>query len=263
MKPVLLLILSLLSIQNAMAVQENTSLNENLYFNANQLYFNGEFDAALNSYQTIINQFDLNSLFVSKLCGDVFYNMGNCYYRLDQKGRAILNYERAKVFLPRDDDLNYNLNYVKESIVDDVVAKENILSGIFFWVNLFTVKEILFVFSGVNFFLFLFLSLRMFYKTELNFYLAVFFLIAWLFSSGFLGLKVFQTKYDDRVVVVDTEVSVYAGPDKKDTLLFKLHEGTIALSERTEYGFSLIRIHDNKRGWVPLSSIEKIILGGN
>ena len=259
MKQFLFLMLSFLSIQNAMAVQENTSLNENLYFNANRLYFNGEFDAALNIYDTIINQFDLNSLFVSKLCGEVLYNMGNCFYRLDQKGRAILNYERAKNFLPRDDDLNYNLNYVKENVVDDVVLKENLVSGIFFWVKLFTVKEILFVLSGVNFFLFLFLGLRLFYKTELNFYLTVFFLILWMSLMGFFVLKVFQLKHDDRVVIVDKEVSVFAGPDKKDTLLFKLHEGTIVLSERTEYGFSLIRIRDNKRGWVPLSSIEKII----
>ena len=54
--------------------------------------------------------------------------MGNCFYRLGQIGRSILNYERAKMFLPRDADLNYNMSLVKDKVVDDVVIKENIIS---------------------------------------------------------------------------------------------------------------------------------------
>jgi len=260
MKRCLLWILFLLLTRNAAADYENILLDENLYFKANRLYFNGEFDKALKNYESIMNQFNPKPLFVSNLYGEIFYNMGNCFYRSGQNGRAILNYERAKFFLPRDADLNYNLNFVKENVVDDVVVKENMISGIFFWVKSFTLKEILFVFLCINFFWFLFLGLRLFYKTEWIFYWLTFFFILWLICVGSLCLKVFQVKYDNRVVIIDKEVNVLAGPDHKDTLLFKLHEGTIALFERKEYGFLLIRIQDNKRGWVPLSSTEKISL---
>lgn len=261
MKRYFLLMLFFFLTNNAVADNyENPSSGNNLFFKANQYYFKGEFDKALENYELIINRFDFKSLFVSNKCGEVFYNMGNCFYRLGQTGRSILNYERAKMFLPRDADLNYNMSLVKDKVVDDVVIKENIISGIFFWVKSFTVKEIFFVFSFVNFFLFLFFGIRLFYKSEWTFYGLVFFLILWLICAGSLCLKICQIKYDDRVVIIDKEVDVLAGPDYKETLLFKLHEGTIAMFERKEYGFVLIRIQDNKRGWVPLTSTKNISL---
>ena len=54
------------------------------------------------------------------------------------------------------------------------------------------------------------------------------------------------------------KMEVLAGPDKEDTLLFKIHEGTMAYQERHESGFSLIRLPNSKRGWLVSSAIEAV-----
>jgi hypothetical protein len=61
-------------------------------------------------------------------------------------------------------------------------------------------------------------------------------------------------------VILVEENDVLAGPDSGDTVLFKLHEGAIIQQERTEDGWSLIRISGGKRGWVKSADIEKVLL---
>ena len=72
-----------------------------------------------------------------------------------------------------------------------------------------------------------------------------------------------ETTFDDRAVILEKEVNVLAGPDQEDTLLFKVHEGTMAYHERNESGFSLIRLPDGKRGWLISSAIEAIMPATN
>jgi hypothetical protein len=43
-----------------------------------------------------------------------------------------------------------------------------------------------------------------------------------------------------------------------DTALFTLHEGAIVSAERSEDGWSLVRLPDEKRGWLRYDAIESI-----
>ena len=74
-------------------------------------------------------------------------------------------------------------------------------------------------------------------------------------------MKSYQIRSDSRAVVLDKEIGVYAGPDASDTILFKLHQGTIVHYERTGDGWSLIRLSDEKRGWVQARTVELINSG--
>ncbi|MDE5665598.1 MAG: tetratricopeptide repeat protein [Duncaniella sp.] len=46
------------------------------------------------------------------------YNLGNCYYRLGEMGKAILAYERALRFDPTFDDAKTNLEFINSKITD-------------------------------------------------------------------------------------------------------------------------------------------------
>ena len=230
---------------------------DNLFFKANRFYFNGEFEAAVKAYESILKNYKSKFLFCSESCGELFYNTGNCYFRLGKKGKAVLNYERARLFMPRDDDLKYNIKYLQGMSEDNISQKENIISDIF-GVNFFSRTEIAVLFCSINFLLFLFLSIRIFFKTEWTFYLVNIFLIFWILSGISFCIMLKETTFDDRTVILEKEVNVMAGPDQKDTLLFKVHEGTIAYYERNESGFSLIRLPDGKRGWLISSAIEAV-----
>ena len=59
-------------------------------------------------------------------------------------------------------------------------------------------------------------------------------------------------------MILQKEVNILAGPEVNDTVLFKLHEGTVVYQERSEDGWSLVRLPDKKRGWVKSKAIGLI-----
>ena len=75
------------------------------FFHANSLYAQGRYAAAVEAYEAVL-QFGLAS-------GNVYFNLGNAYFKAGQAGRAILNYERARRFLPSDPDVAANLQFVR------------------------------------------------------------------------------------------------------------------------------------------------------
>ncbi|MCD6380452.1 hypothetical protein J7M07_08435 [bacterium] len=56
--------------------------------------------------------------------GRIYYNIGNAYFRLDDLGRAILNYKRAALYIPNDDNLRRNLEYARGRRKNKVEEKE-------------------------------------------------------------------------------------------------------------------------------------------
>jgi tetratricopeptide (TPR) repeat protein len=223
---------------------------EELYFKANQYYKEGKFENALNTYNEVLEN--------GRTGGDLFYNMGNTCYRLNLIGHAILYYERARNFLPRDPDLDYNLRYVKKLKKDAAEDPSDIFSGIFFWTRSLTLAETFLLFSIVNIFLWASFILRIYLKKEWTYYLPIILLVAWFVTGLSFGLKYYSTNNDNRAVVLTETADVLSGPDPGDTLLFQLHSGTVVTQEREEDDWKLIRLPDNKRGWIQSNAVEKI-----
>jgi hypothetical protein len=194
--------------------------------------------------------------------GHLLYNLGNAAFRLNQYGRAILCYERARLLLPRDADLRFNLAHAREQIRDVIPAPESALGTAFFWLGSLTLAELFWCFALANVLFWGLLAVRLFRRTEWTTSLALLLLAAWLLTGLSFGLKWQQSWGDDRAVILQAEVNVLAGPDSRDTLLFKLHEGTIVHQERSEGGWTLVRLADDRRGWLRAESLERVIPAG-
>jgi hypothetical protein len=119
-------------------------------------------------------------------------------------------------------------------------------------------SEVFWGFAILNIMLWAVLLLRLLRQSEWTYYSSLVLLIFWLIASASFGLKWSQVGSDDRAVILDQEVSILAGPDTKDTVLFKLHAGSIVHHERAEDGWSLVHLPDKKRGWVKTESIARI-----
>jgi len=67
--------------------------------------------------------------------GKLYYNIGNVYFRLDDLGRAIVNYRRAEQLIPDDPNLRQNLDYALGKRQDRIEPKqeEELLRTLFFW----------------------------------------------------------------------------------------------------------------------------------
>ncbi|MDY6933055.1 MAG: tetratricopeptide repeat protein [Spirochaetota bacterium] len=223
---------------------------EDLIINANQLYKEGNYSDAVERYSKAINLKHTN--------GHLYYNLGNAYFRMNQLGYAILNYERARLLMPRDADLDYNLRYVRQQARDMIEKRVGFFSSTFFWLRSVTLKEIFWIFVIINIAFWSILIFRLFYKQEWIYYLMIISLVTWIISGTSFACKYYVIQTDNRAVVIGEEVNVLSGPDAGDTILFKLHSGTIVNIERDEDGWKLVCLQDNKRGWIQTEFVESI-----
>lgn len=223
---------------------------EELFFTANQTFKQGYYQDAIDGYERLVRGGHEN--------GHIYYNLGNGYFRLNRLGHAILNYERARLLMPRDADLNFNLSHARDQILDAIPESQGFSQMAFFWLDSLSLHELFWSFTVLNALFWGVLLTRQFHRSEWNYYLSLILVVLWLIWGISFGLKWHQMGTDDRAVILEQEVNILAGPDIQDTVLFKLHEGTIVHQERSEDGWSLIRLPDKKRGWIKAEAVERI-----
>ena len=223
---------------------------DNLLQEADRAYRAGQFQAAYDGYERLLR--------AGGETGHLWYNLGNAAFRLNQTGRAILYYERARALLPRDADLRFNLSHAREQLRDDIPAAEGFVGAAFFWLGSLTLAELFWCFAAANALFWGIMTARLFSRAEWTYSLLFLLLVFWVLAGSSFGIKWHQVRNDDRAVVLQTEVSVFAGPDSRDTVLFKLHEGATVRIERSEAGWSLARLPDGRRGWLRTEAAERI-----
>ena len=85
---------------------------DTLIAKANQAYNQGLYDSAINLYTAVLNE-GLESY-------ELYYNLGNAFFKNNQLPSAILYYEKAKKIAPNNDDVNFNLSIANSMIVDKI-----------------------------------------------------------------------------------------------------------------------------------------------
>ncbi|MBN2402601.1 MAG: hypothetical protein JXN64_09380 [Spirochaetes bacterium] len=253
MKKIFLIILITFTFPFAVFTQgknNRSDRREELFHKANAFYKEGNYEKALNTYLDI-----LESGYAS---GDLYYNMGNTCFRLKMTGHAILYYERARLYIPRDADLDYNLRYVRKLAKDDIELPVDIISGIFFWNMHITHKELFLLFAAVNLLFWTALALRLYLKKEWTYYIFIILLVIFIIIGVSFAWKHYVTLSDERAVILPEKADVLSGPDAAETLLFQLHAGAIVCINDAEDAWKLISLPDGKRGWTKADSLEKI-----
>ncbi len=232
--------------------------NENTtrFIQANQFYQEGEFQAALEHYQAILKSGYEN--------GPLYYNIGNCYYKLNDAGHAILNYERALKFMPNDEDLKTNLALTKLNIVDQITPRPNfilfrIVSGFLFLLPQ-SVCFVLLAFTYVITMIALIARLISRNRGIRHIYTRIS-----LFSAIFCILILFilvgqwQTE-KNRIegIIMAPSVDVKGSPSDSGVDVFTLHTGTKVRLDQTSGDWTEIVLEDGKVGWIKKEVLEII-----
>ena len=92
------------------------SVNAQSVEQAESYYKSGDYEKAIEEYNSILEQGESSA--------DLYFNLGNCYYKTGQNTKAIINYERAKRLAPADKELSKELVF---TLVDDKNNKINTL----------------------------------------------------------------------------------------------------------------------------------------
>ena len=225
----------------------------NIYFNnANKLYAEGKYKEAAELYNAIIKN--------GVESGEVYFNLGNIYYKQDEIGKSILYYEKASRFLQGDESLEQNLKIVKLKIIDKIEPIPKLFLeewwdtairifpiDIYAWVNL-----ALFIFTLV------FISMNIIFNRR------IFRNLIWIFSIFFainfvlfLG-KIYESETLQHAIILNDKISVVSEPNLSGLEIFILHEGTKVRINRILDDWFEISLDDGKTGWLKANSLEII-----
>lgn len=195
----------------------------------------------------------------------VYYNLGNCYFRLDDIAHAILWYERAQLLDPSDEDVRSNLAFAQTKTIDKIVPEQDIFFVRWYYSLLNSCSSTGWTIRGIIAFalmlgcllVYIFsttLSLR-----KLGFFAAVFLFFAVVLTNIFAWHLDRLQKIRDRAVITDASVTVKSTPSETGKDLLLLHAGTtMQIIDSTMSTWIQIRLSNGKEGWIPVKSVEKI-----
>lgn len=223
---------------------------------ANELYTKEQFKEAIDVYNQI--------LMTSMESPEVYYNLGNAYFKTNQFPKAILNYERAKLLSPDDEDINFNLQVTNQHVVDAIQE----LPGIFitrWWNSLINSQttDTWAVISIITFVIFLILAGLYFFAHSVDIRRVAFFSAWVLFGISMLTWSFAATQKSRQVnhnyaIVMAPTVTVKSSPSEKGTNLFIVHEG-LKVKVTDKLGNWLeVKLADGNKGWLLNESIERI-----
>ena len=230
--------------------------NDTLISQAVQQYNTGMYENAIKSYDLV-----LESGFESS---EIYYNIGNSYFKLNDLPSAILFYEKAKKLKPNDKDIQYNLNVANSRIIDNIESVPEIFLKTWWnnFYNMFSANGWARITIGLFIVFLMFVSIYFLSSNriikKLFFGIGVLFLLATLFSFALSYQKYYYSIEQKEAIVFQPTVTIKSSPNKNSVDLFVIHEGTkVYISDELD-GWYEIKIANGSVGWL-LKSTTKLI----
>src|SRR3990167_7049371 len=165
--------------------------------------------------------------------GQIYYNLGNTYYRKGELGRAILNYRKAQRLIPRNADLHANLSMAKNSTEDKELPNEIpvVIRKMFFWFFLLSVNELIVaaVFLYIVFMMLVFFLIILKYGWLKRFMIG--FAVGLFIAVVSVGIKIYREQGVNHGVITTTKCQVRYGPGEEYEPKFEIHDGAECLIE--------------------------------
>ena len=196
--------------------------------------------------------------------GELFFNLGNAYYKNGNIQKAILNYERARQLLPRDEDVQFNLQLANLQVVDKIDAVPRLF--VYRWVDsmlalfsLSTMGWIVYSFFILTLAAFaFFLYARTYTQKRLSMFAGLVFSTALILTMIGYGVQSYKETNTEFAIVMSDVANIKAAPDSKGNDLFVLHKGLRVQVLDSVNHWRKIRLADGKVGWIPEEDCESI-----
>lgn len=223
---------------------------------ANNYYVNNDFQMAAETYKKVIE--------MGYMSPELYYNLGNSYFKLNNYAYSIIYYERALLLKPNDKDVKHNLELANAHTIDkiDVIPEFFVKKWIESLIASFS-SNTWAITSMITFVIFIFLLLvyllsgKMVLK-QMSFYL---FILFFLVSVSFFYFSAERKKtylQNSEAIVISPSVTAKSSPTEYGTDIFILHEGTKVEIVDSVGEWNEIRISNGNKAWIIASAIEKI-----
>ena len=225
-----------------------------LFADANAQYAEGNYAEAATQYEQILQE---------QPTAEVYYNLGNAYFKQGELAQSILAYERALRLKPSFKDAKHNLQFAQSRIIDNIEdtqsfflsnwlkAIRNALSQRVWMVG----SIVLFIMAVVGFFLFAFSQTLWLRKTA--FYCSVIALVVSVMACANAGSLYQRDTQRSEAIITQGIVNAKSSPDRSGNDLFTVHEGTKVEIHEVIGDWCCVHVGNNI-GWMPLEYLERI-----
>jgi tetratricopeptide (TPR) repeat protein len=239
-----------------MSVPALAQAPEQVFQQGNGAYQRGKYTDAVKAYEAVLASGYGN--------GEIHYNLGNAYYKVGNIGKAILHYERARRFMPSDEDLRHNLQLANLLITDKIETTPRL----FLW-DMWDDVKATFSTGGITWLAYGFYVLvaagMVIMLLARTYRLRRIGLLVVIVSTFFLAAAVtvlLAKRSDflrtDDAIVTTSLVTVKNSPDAKSTDAFVLHSGVKVRITDAVGSWINVRLADGKAGWVEKVAVEVI-----
>lgn len=223
---------------------------------ADSAYARGQYQQAISDYEELLK---------GGASADIYYNLGNAYYRTENITRAVLNYERALLLSPGDRDIRFNLQLARSKTIDKIVPESEMffitwyhslvnLMSVDGWARLAIVLLALVIILSL-----LYLFSDRIWLRKVGFFGGTFLLVVFVLANIMAWQQKQNLLYRKGAIVTASSITVKGAPAKNGTDLFILHEGTkVIITDDAMKAWKKIRLADGKEGWIESQKIELI-----
>lgn len=240
----------------SIALPGQASNLDSMLMTGNRAYNQGLYDSALNVYGVVVGE--------GKESPELYYNMGNAYFKNNQLATAILYYEKAKKLSPNDEDIAYNLSIANSMIVDKIEKVPELFykSWWNYFYNMFSADWWTILSIASWYVLVFFIGVFILSKTrrgrKMAFYFGFLFLFGTLVTFGLASQKYYFSKSQQEAIIFTPTITVKSSPTINSVDLFVIHEGTKIMVMDEVQDWVKIKIQDGSIGWLPKQSMKRI-----
>lgn len=224
--------------------------------NADDEYAKGNYQQAIKDYQEILK---------AGVSSEIYYNLGNAYYRTDNITQALLAYERALQLSPGDNDIRFNLQYARSKTIDKITPETEMFFVTWYnslvnftsvdrWANTAIVSIVMALLL-----ILVFLFAPQMWARKSGFYGSAVFLLLFAFANLFAFQQKHELETKQGAIVIAPTVNVKKTPAASGTDVFVIHEGTrVDITDRGMKQWRGVKLADGREGWLKTSQIEEI-----
>ena len=250
MKPMIFFLYFFQVILNA----ETTIPVDSLFSIGNRYFSIEKYDYALDAYLAILEKVENP---------DLYFNIGNTYYRQGNLGQAIWAYEKGIQLSPLHKDLKYNLDFVNARVKDRIEVPKGIL-----FIEMYrTIKRNvklndLLLWGGIMMLLASFATFFKVFNILDNIFAYRITVILFIFSLllHMIALdKYWEISDKNEGIIISSIVNVRSAPiDRDEKIIFRIHEGLKVDIVQSQPGWFEIILLDGKKGWIEHQSLLRL-----
>jgi tetratricopeptide (TPR) repeat protein len=225
---------------------------DSLFSSGNDSYNKNQFDVSVSAYENILSQ--------GFYSADLYYNLGNAYYRLEDFANARWSYEMGINIDPRNKDMIHNLMLTKKKIPNTIETPDSqILNLINNFLTSFTYGDFV-LFSSIMLLLYsiCFIIYRIMPSKPIvvSYYV---FIVLFFIGTSFSVIKFLWERNNNFGIILNNETELYSAPFLNENIKISIFfSGNKVKIEQTTDKWIEISSIDGRKGWIRLEDIRTL-----